>query len=208
MSPVAGVILAGGQSSRMGGGDKCLLTLGKQTLLGQVIERLAVQVSSIVLNANGDASRFSDYPLPVVEDSFGGFQGPLAGILAGMDWAAKAGHDQILTVSADTPFFPNDLLTKFQEEQETSGSPIVLAATPGEPRRKHRHPTFGLWDVALREDLRAALSSGVRKVVAWSDKHAGVEAEFPFVHDTDPFFNINTPEDMLAAKKMIEGMHL
>jgi len=205
MRSVAGVILAGGQSSRMGGGDKCLLPLGDRVMLDHVLARFQPQVSALALNANGDAARFARFGLPVISDSFSGFQGPLAGVLAGLDWAASAGFDHIVTVSADTPFFPCDLVAQLQLQAETSGAPIVLAATNGEPRRKHRHPTFGLWPVDLRDDLREALHRGIRKVVAWSDTHGASEAVFPATGGIEPFFNINTPDDMGAAQKMIKG---
>jgi molybdenum cofactor guanylyltransferase len=194
-----GVILAGGQARRMGGGDKALLMLGEQTLLARVVARLAPQVGGLALNANGDAARFSAFGLPVIADSVDGFAGPLAGVLAGLDWAATQGVDHIVTAAADTPFFPLDLVDRLQ----TSGGPIVLAATMHPTRGLLRQPTFGLWPVALRDDLRAALQAGTRKVVDWTERHNATSAEFstqPF----DPFFNVNTPEDMLAAERILQ----
>lgn len=198
MKQPAGVILAGGQSRRMGGGDKGLLTLGGQTLLERVIGRLQPQVANLVLNANGEPSRF-DTNLPVIADSIDGFAGPLAGVLAGLDWAAQLGHSHIVTAAADTPFFPCDLVPRLMLAAETQ--PIALAATP-ENGRVNRHPTFGLWPVDLREDLRASLRGGLRKVVLWTDRHGTAFAEFsttPF----DPFFNVNTPEDMATAESYL-----
>ncbi len=198
-----GVILAGGQARRMGGGDKGLLGFGDRTLLSQVIDRLAPQVSGLMLNANGDASRFSAYPLPVVPDSVAGFAGPLAGILTGMDWAEKRGSSHIVTVAADTPFFPTDLVFALRHALADGKNMIALAATLHPERGMMRHPTFGLWPVALREDLRAALAGGVRKVVQWSDQHgvASVAFETPGeVPGFDPFFNINTPQDLELAR--------
>ena len=197
MQQPAGVILAGGQSRRMGGGDKGLLDLGNMRLLDHVIARLEPQVASLALNANGDPARFATR-LPVIADSIEGFAGPLAGVLAGMDWAAAHGHDSIVTAAADTPFFPCDLVPRLIEATGPN-APIALAATPDPARGMSRHPTFGLWPTALREDLRAALQDGLRKVVAWTDKHGTGIAEFdatPF----DPFFNVNTPEDMARAE--------
>ena len=199
MQQPAGVILAGGQSRRMGGGDKGLLLLGGQSLLSRVIDRLEPQVADIALNANGDAARF-DVGIAVVADSIDGFAGPLAGVLAGLDWAAAQGHDHIVTAAADTPFFPCDLVPRLMLEAERK--PIVLAATPDPARGLSRHPTFGLWPVALREDLRAALQDGLRKVVAWTDRHGTGLAEFS-VDPFDPFFNVNTPEDMTRAKELL-----
>ncbi|MEM6596161.1 MAG: molybdenum cofactor guanylyltransferase MobA, partial [Pseudomonadota bacterium] len=154
MQQPAGVILAGGQSRRMGGGDKGLLDLGGRKLITHVIDRLEPQVAEIALNANGDAARF-DLGLPVIPDSIDGFAGPLAGVLAGLDWAAAQGHTHIVTAAADTPFFPCDLVPRLMLAAENG--PIALAATPDPQRGLARHPTFGLWPVSLRDDLRAAL---------------------------------------------------
>lgn len=200
---VVGVILAGGKSSRMGGGDKSLLDLGGKTVLSRVIARLGAQVDTIVLNANGDAARFEEYGLPVVPDSIEGFAGPLAGVLAGMDWAHEQGADYILTVAADTPFFPDHLLVGLQMAKESEHTPLVMAMTPDPERKFARHPTFGLWSVDLREDLRQALDDGVRKVVQWTKPHGCAEIVFDF-DDGDPFFNVNTPEDMIVAQGMLK----
>lgn len=200
---VVGVILAGGQSSRMGGGDKALLDLGGQTVLARVVERLGSQVDTMVLNANGDPTRFSGYDLPVVADSIEGFAGPLAGVLAGMDWAHEQKADYIVTVAADTPFFPPYLLVGLQMAREAEDSSLVMAVTPDPVRKFARHPTFGLWSVSLREDLRGALEGGVRKVVQWTKPHACAEMVFNF-DGGDPFFNVNTPEDMAVAQSMLK----
>lgn len=199
MMQPAGVILAGGQSRRMGGGDKGLLDLAGESLLSRVIARLEPQVAELALNANGASSRFEGINLPVIADSIEGFAGPLAGVLAGLDWAAGRGHSHIVTAAADTPFFPCDLVPRLLLAART---PIVLAATPDATRGMVRHPTFGLWPVDLREDLRDALGSGVRKVVAWTDRHGTSLAEFQ-VDPFDPFFNVNTPEDMIRAESLL-----
>lgn len=192
---IAGVVLAGGLATRMGGGDKCLLELGGKPMLERIIARLAPQVDALALNANGDAARFAGFGLPVVADSVEGFAGPLAGVLAGLDWAASAGHESIVTVAGDTPFFPQDLVARLMAACEGMAHPLVLACTPD-----GRQPTFGLWPVALRDDLHAALTGGLRKVVLWTDMHGGQMAEFP---DGRAFFNINTPEDMAKAEAML-----
>ena len=202
----SGVILAGGQATRMGGGDKGLLSLGDATILDHVIARLAPQAGALALNANGDAARFARFGLPVLPDPIAGFPGPLAGVLAGLDWAAAHHADSIVTVAADTPFFPRDLVARLQEAAEGMTHPLVLATTPrGSEETKSmsrggqvRHPTFGLWPVALRDDLRAALESGLRKVVLWTDRHDGREALF---EDGCAFFNVNTPEDLALARR-------
>lgn len=197
-----GVILAGGRATRMGGGDKGLLPLGNGTLLGYVIDRLDPQVDGLALNANGDPARFQHLGLPVLADSIEGFAGPLAGVLAGLDWAAAHGADTIVTAAADTPFFPADLVPQLLLASEGMEHPLVLAATPDAKRGAIRHPTFGLWPVALREDLRAGLKAGLRKVVLWTEKHHGREAVFSTSH-FDPFFNVNTPEDLAAAEALL-----
>jgi molybdopterin-guanine dinucleotide biosynthesis protein A len=201
-----GVILAGGLARRMGGGDKSLLSLGASSrILDQVIARLGAQVDQMVLNANGDPARFDEFGLPVVADSLDGFLGPLAGVLAGLDYAAEHGFDHIISVAADTPFFPTDLVSALDTASTHMEVPIALAATKIEGGKTVRHPTFGLWPVALREDLRSALQDGLRKVVLWTDQH-GAETHIFDSCEIDPFFNINTPEDLELANKMMETL--
>jgi len=195
MKAPLGVILAGGQATRMGGGDKGLLPLGRGTILSHVIARLDPQVADLALNANGDPARFADLNLPIIPDSIDGFAGPLSGVLAGLDWAATQGASHIVTAAADTPFFPCDLVPQLLQAAEDAGTQIALARTPD-----GRHPTFGLWPTALRDDLRAALNDGLRKVVLWTDKHGGATAHFP---DDAAFFNVNTPEDLSKAETML-----
>jgi len=191
MTKPHGVILGGGLARRMGGGDKGLLRLGDATILDRVIARLGTQVAAMALNANGDPARFAGLGLPVIADSIDGYAGPLAGVLAGMDWAAGEGATHIVTAAWDTPFFPADLAERLAAE----AGPITLARTA-----QGRHPTFGLWPVALRGDLRAELLAGTRKVLAWTDRHGTAYADFE--GDPDPFFNVNTPEDLAAAEAM------
>lgn len=188
-----GVILAGGLATRMGGGDKCLLPLGGAPILRHVMDRLAPQVDGMILNANGDATRFADYSLQIVPDSIAGFAGPLSGVLAGLDHAASTGHTHIVTAAADTPFFPCDLVPQLLHAAENTG--LALAASPS-----GRQPTFGLWPVSLRDDLRTALNDGLRKVVMWTQKHDAGMAEFP---DDAAFFNVNTPQDLQTAEQML-----
>ncbi|WP_353475623.1 molybdenum cofactor guanylyltransferase MobA (plasmid) [Salipiger sp. H15] len=205
-----GVILAGGLATRMGGGDKGLLEIGGEPLLKRVIDRIEPQVADVALNANGDAARFDRYRLPVLPDTIPGFPGPLAGVLAGLDWAAEQGADSIVTVAADTPFFPCDLVPRLLLAAEDAPHLLALACTPrsseealksGGGKRINRHPTFGLWPVSLRGDLRAALEDGLRKVVLWTDAHGAGEAMFP-AEPFDPFFNVNTPEDLARAQAL------
>lgn len=192
MKPL-GVILAGGLATRMGGGDKCLLELGGQTLLERVSARLAPQVGALVLNANGEPARFARFGMPVVADSVEGFAGPLAGVLAGLDYAAEQGFESIVTAAADTPFFPTDLVARLQAEAAGMDAPLALARTAD-----GRQPTFGLWPVSLRNDLRCALGDGLRKVVLWTSGHGAREALFD-----GGFFNVNTPDDLAQAEAML-----
>ncbi|MGY6697243.1 MAG: molybdenum cofactor guanylyltransferase MobA [Roseinatronobacter sp.] len=199
MSAALGVILAGGQATRMGGGDKGLRLVAGKPLLAHVIDRIAPQVAGLALNANGDPARFGMYGLPVVPDSLPDWPGPLAGVLAGMDWAAEQGASSVVSVAADTPFFPHDLVACLQAAAGPSGLALAGSRVAG---KLWRHPTFGLWPVALRDDLRSALQGGLRKVVLWTDAHDAGCAEFgadPF----DPFFNINTPEDIETAEALV-----
>lgn len=199
-----GVILAGGLASRMGGGDKALLDLGGRPLLAHAIERLEPQVAGLALNANGDAGRFARFGLPVLADSVPGYAGPLAGVLAGLDWAAEQGGESIVTVAADTPFFPCDLVPRLLFAGEGMAHPLVLAATAEAGGMVRLQPTIGLWPVALREVLREALARGERKVRAWAEAQGARVAEFETV-GFDPFFNINTPEDLQRARTILSG---
>jgi molybdenum cofactor guanylyltransferase len=197
---VAGVVLAGGLSRRMGGGDKALRDLAGKPLIQRVIERLSAQASPVAINANGDASRFAGFGLPVIADASDDFPGPLAGILAGLRWAAHAAPDArfIVTAACDTPFFPEDLVAKFLAAAGSTYPAIVLAKS-GEQVQ----PVFGLWPLALADDLATALASGSRKVRQWAQQHPHFIAEFPMTgpggEPGDPFFNANTPEQLADA---------
>lgn len=205
MGKPLGVILAGGLARRMGGGDKSLLGLGQLRVLDQVISRLGGQVDQLILNANGDPARFDEFGLPIVADSLDGFLGPLAGVLAGLDYAADHGFDYVVSVAADTPFFPTDLVFSLCAASDHMDVPIALAATKVESGMIVRHPTFGFWPVALREDLRSALQDGLRKVVLWTDQHGAATHVFDST-EIDPFFNINTPEDLQLANDIMETL--
>jgi len=194
-----GVILAGGRATRMGGGDKGLRAVAGQRLIDRVIARLAPQCAPLALNANGDPSRLEAFGLPVLPDGLPDHPGPLAGVLAGLDWAAGLGAGAIVTVAADTPFFPPDLAARLAAAAGPAG--LALAASPDATGRLQRHPTFGLWPVALRADLRAALEGGLRKIVLWTDAHGAGTAAFD-ADPYDPFFNVNTPEDIIEAERI------
>ncbi|HLY47322.1 MAG TPA: molybdenum cofactor guanylyltransferase MobA [Stellaceae bacterium] len=197
---ILGLLLAGGQSRRMGGGDKCLRPLAGQTLLDHVIARLRPQVAALVLNANGDPARFARFGLPVVADSVADFAGPLAGILAGLDWAAANLPDcpLVLSVATDAPFLPTDLVARLVAGLEAAGAELACAASGGQP-----HPVVGLWPVRLREALRRALNEeGVRKVDVWTARYPFATIDFA-LEPIDPFFNANRPEDLDRAAAML-----
>lgn len=224
---IAGIILAGGLSRRMFAADaqagaqrdaqqpalrdKGLLEIGNKPMLAHVIERIAPQVGALAVNANGDASRFAAFGLPVVPDTIDGFVGPLAGVLAGMRWARAhaPGARWVASVSADAPFLPEDLVVRLEaavaqrgSAEGARGNAIAIAQSRGE-----LHPVIGLWPVALADDLDAALRSGLRKVLAWTDKHGTVPVHFEMTpagnEAVDPFFNANTPEEMAEARRLM-----
>jgi molybdenum cofactor guanylyltransferase len=194
-----GLILAGGLARRMGGGDKPRTSIGSVTILSRVIERMAPQCTRLILNANGDPVRFADTKLPVIADDVPDFAGPLAGILAGLDWAAVHAPDlsYVASVPGDCPFLPRDLVARLDEARQSQGRPLACAKS-GE----WRHPVVALWPVALRTDLRRAVTQeGLRKIEIWTARHGVALAEWP-AEPVDPFFNVNTPEDAAAAEKL------
>ena len=198
--PTLGVLLAGGLARRMGGGDKPLRTLRGRTLLERVVARLKSQCDGLILNANGDPARFAPLGLPVVPDDVPGFAGPLAGILAALDWAAANRPDLAIVVSAaaDSPFLPRDLVSRLHAAREAAGTPLACAESGGQA-----HPVNALWPVSLRNDLRRALvDEGVRKIDRWTARHGIALASWPAA-PVDPFFNANTPEDIVAAERLI-----
>lgn len=202
---VLGVLLAGGLSRRMGGGDKGLLELAGKPMMAHALDRLRPQVADVIVNANGDPNRFAQFDLPVVADVTEGAQGPLAGVLAGLLWARenRPQLSHIVTASSDAPFLPEDLVACLRNAAIADGAPIALAASGG-----HNHPVIGLWPVALADDLNAALQGGIRKVVQWTAQHGFVTVDFPFLtlngHQVDPFFNANTPEELDAARNILQ----
>jgi molybdopterin-guanine dinucleotide biosynthesis protein A len=183
----------------MGGGDKALLRIGGLTILERVLDRLRPQCSGIILNANGDPSRFAATGLPVVADDVPGFAGPLAGILAGLDWAAAHAPEVAWVGSApgDCPFLPRDLIGRLHAARTETGTALACAKSGA-----WRHPVAGLWPVALRHDLRHALvEEGLRKIEVWTERHGVALAEWPDA-PVDPFFNVNTPEDAARAEQI------
>ena len=199
MDVIAGVILAGGLSRRMGGGDKCLLPFGETTLLDIAIERGRPQVDALVLSANGDVERFIDRGAPVAADSIAGYAGPLAGILAAMEWCARYCPEAqwVMSMASDTPFFPRDLASRLLSQARTEGALVAVATSGG-----RLHPVFALWHRSLEEDLRAFLNSGQRKMHDWLKGHPWTQVDFQQRGALDPFFNINTPEELAIARDL------
>lgn len=195
---IPAIILAGGQATRMGGGDKCLLDLGGRPILATILDRIVPQCGVIALNANGDPTRFAGFGLPVLPDSLPDHPGPLAGILTGMDWAHGLGAGHVISVAGDTPFFPTDLVGRLAQ----GGDGIVLAASRDAQGRDRDHPTFGSWPTALRDDLRAFLANGGRRLRGFAGDHSAVAVTWD-AGRLDPFFNINTPVDLDMARQTL-----
>jgi molybdenum cofactor guanylyltransferase/molybdopterin-guanine dinucleotide biosynthesis protein MobB len=201
---VVGVLLAGGKSSRMGGGDKCLLPLAGAPMLTHVVRRLRPQVSELILNANGDFARFAAFGLPIVGDRIGDHAGPLAGIHAALEWAIANRPESrfVITAATDTPFFPTDLVARFLASL-AEGEPKLMVARSEEGV----HPIFGLWPVSLVPELEKSLTNGMRKVQAWVREHQAQEIFFPSMEiggrKIDPFFNVNRPDDLTGAEAIL-----
>ena len=201
--PVVGVVLSGGRSSRMGGGDKCLLQLGGEPVLAHILHRLRPQVIEIIINANGDPSRFADFGLPVIADSIAGLAGPLAGVHAGLEWAKAhaSGVRCVVTVASDTPFFPSDLVQRFLSALEDDPALAVAASSEGV------HPVVGLWPVAIAPKIEESLRRDMRKAGAFTKDHGAIEVFFEPARIgerlVDPFFNINRPEDLAHADALL-----
>ncbi len=205
---IAGVVLAGGLSRRMGGGDKGLKPLGGQPMIGRVIGRIRPQVGALAINANGDPSRLAAFGLPVIADTVEGFAGPLAGVLAAMEWASALPEPatHLATVASDTPFLPIDLVARLRATAEGKPERIVLAGSDG-----NRHPVFGLWPVALKQDLASWMAeTDTYKVLAWAGRHDWTVCTFALLsvggRTLDPFFNANTPQEFAEAESMLKDM--
>ena len=197
---IAGLLLAGGQSRRMGGGDKALARLGGEPLLARIVARVRPQVGPLVLNANGDPARFAFLDLPVAPDLVEGYAGPLAGVLTGLEWARAHAPDcdWVASFACDAPFVPRDLVARLAAARERDGADLACAASGG-----REHPVFGLWPVRLADALRrAVVEEGVRKVDAWTGRHRVARADFP-CDPVDPFFNVNTPADFAEAEALL-----
>jgi molybdopterin-guanine dinucleotide biosynthesis protein A len=198
-SGIPGVLLAGGLARRMGGGDKPMRTIGGRTILERVIARLRPQSDGLILNANGDPARFAAFGLPVIADGVADFPGPLAGILAGLDWAAanRPEVSHILSAAADCPFLPRDLVARLDAAREAKGAELAVAASGDQT-----HPVIGLWSVRLRGELRHALvKEDIRKIDRWTARYPLATVTWPTT-PLDPFFNANTVEDIAEAERL------
>jgi molybdenum cofactor guanylyltransferase len=197
---IPGVLLAGGLARRMGGGDKPMRRIGGRTILDHVIERLKPQCSELILNANGDPARFAAFGLPVISDTVENFPGPLAGILAALDWAAvqRPGVPLILSAAADCPLLPRDLVVRLNDALVAENAQLAVAASDGQS-----HPVIGLWRVALRDELRQALvRENIRQVGRWTARYKLATVSWPTA-PFDPFFNANTMDDIAEAKRLV-----
>ncbi len=198
-SNIPGVLLAGGLARRMGGGDKPMRTIAGRTILERVIARLSPQCDGLILNANGDPARFAAFGLPVIADGVPDFPGPLAGILAALDWAAANRPDvtHMLSAAADCPFLPRDLVARLEAARKKENAELAVAASEG-----RSHPVIGLWAVRLRDELRRALvKEDIRKIDRWTARYPLATVAWP-VTPVDPFFNANTVEDMAEAERL------
>ncbi|MDA9435696.1 molybdenum cofactor guanylyltransferase MobA [Bradyrhizobium sp. CCBAU 51627] len=197
--PTLGVLLAGGLARRMGGGDKPMRTIGGRTILERVIARLSPQCDGLILNANGDPARFAPFGLRVVADDVPGFPGPLAGVLAALDWTARhcPDIDWVLSAAGDCPFLPRDLVARLHEARARENAQLAVAASGGQS-----HPVIGLWCVALRNELRHALVvEDLRKIDRWTARYPLATVTWP-AEPLDPFFNANTVEDIAEADRL------
>lgn len=200
---VVGLLLAGGQSRRMGGGDKNLQLLGGLPILERIIDRARPQVSRLVLNANGDPARFARFGLPVVPDVVEGFAGPLAGVLTGLEWAAVNAPEApwVASFASDAPFFPKDLVAQLLAAVAGNKADMACATSGGQA-----HPVFALWPVRLAAELRAAvIDEELRKVYAWTGRYRLAHVDFPCA-PVDPFFNLNRPEDLAQAERLLQSI--
>ena len=204
LSKIPAVVLSGGRSRRMNQKDKALLSVNNKTLLDMSLERLQVQAKRIAINTNSDCYSYKKYGLPVLPDELQGFLGPLAGVLTAMRWAKRLGCRKVLTVAVDTPLFPTNILEKLVSKMKSGKSDIVFAASSsGKNGQIKLHPVFGLWKTDLQESLKIDLREGTRKVLDWSSSFKNSYVVFS-KEDFDPFFNVNTPEDLSFLKRTIE----
>jgi molybdopterin-guanine dinucleotide biosynthesis protein A len=200
LPPTVGAILAGGLARRMGGGDKPLRTVGARTVLARIVDRLTPQVARLILNANDDPLRFGEFRLPVVADSLPDHPGPLAGVLAALDWAAAADPAiaWVVTAPGDAPFVPRDLVARLHAARGSGDTMFACAASQG-----RTHPVIALWPVAIRDELRRAVAEqGIRKIDLFTQRGGCATAEWP-ARPVDPFFNVNTPEDLAEADRLV-----
>jgi len=200
-SLVGGLLLAGGQARRMGGGDKCLLEIDGMPMLTHAIDRLQPQVATLAINANGDPGRFAAFELPVVADLVPGFAGPLAGVLTGMTWLCgmRNGAEWLVTAATDTPFFPRNFVVELLAAAVADRAQVAFAASDG-----RTHPVFGLWHLSLREAMASALvEEDERKIDRFAARYRVTTVTFEG-GGFDPFFNVNRPEHVTEATRLLK----
>jgi molybdenum cofactor guanylyltransferase len=204
LTGIVGVILAGGLSRRMGGEAKALIPLAGRPMIAHAIDRICPHADACILNVNGDAGAFAQFGLPIVADAFGDYAGPLAGLLSGMLWTAKHHPNAryIVTAPCDTPFLPEDYVNALAEAAGGDSAAIVIAASGG-----RNHFASGIWPMALADDLATFLAAGERRIQRWIEQNPNRTVTFPLVDDGlsgfDPFFNVNTPEDLAIAEDFV-----
>jgi molybdopterin-guanine dinucleotide biosynthesis protein A len=197
-----GAILAGGLARRLGGGDKTLRMVGGRTVLDRLVDRVAPQVTQLIVNANDDPRRFEGLGLPVVADSLPGHLGPLAGVLAALDWTAESepGIEWVVTVPGDAPFLPPDLVARLHAGRRRDGAALACASSYG-----RTHPVIALWPVSIRGELRSAVAEqDIRRIDRFTGRYTCAVEEWP-TQPADPFFNVNTPEDLAEADRLVAG---
>ena len=197
--PTCGAILAGGLARRLGGGDKTLRQIGGRSVLERLIDRIAPSVAHLIVNANDDPTRFAELNLPVVPDNLPGHPGPLAGVLAALDWVAAndPAVSWVVSVPGDAPFMPRDLVARLHAARQREGTVFACAGSG-----RWRHPVIGLWPVSIRNELRHAVADlGIRKIDAFTNQ-IGCATEYWPTDPVDPFFNVNTPDDLAEANRL------
>jgi molybdopterin-guanine dinucleotide biosynthesis protein A len=199
--PIVGVLLAGGQARRMGGGDKCLRELAGRRLIDILIERVRPQVSNLIINANGDPKRFEGQGLEIVADTIEGYAGPLAGVLTGLEWATKNVPDVswVASFATDAPFIPKNMVLRLSQAINDNDADMACAMT-----NDRTHPVFALWPVKLMQELRHAMvEEEMRKIDQWTSRYKITHVDFPS-EPVDPFFNVNRPEDLALAESIFK----
>jgi len=198
---ISAVIMIGGQSKRMGGGIKSLITFNNKSIFDRIFERLTSQINKIIINCNDQEKSFEKYQLPILKDLKQGYLGPLAGIHSAMHWLNLNDHQTkwLITIPGDTPFIPMNIVSKFKKKMSEQ-TKIILARSG-----QNTHPIIGAWHISLFSSLDEHLNKGTRKILAWAHNHPIEYINFD-IKPYDPFFNINFKKDITEAT-LIEELH-